>query len=94
MARTGSQQQNGDTMNYATALDKWCNNCQLERAEHRVSYREYDPTWSTPNGVEVVQDVCHGCLTTFKDQLLTGDIWDLMHRRRFSNYTFTYTVTK
>lgn len=66
------------TYQYAPTIHRqWCDHCDLERAEYRVTYRtdRHLAKWSTPNGERYVSCVCSDCYKEIGEQEKRGEIW-------------------
>jgi hypothetical protein len=75
-----------------TTLNKYCSRCDMEEPEYRASYRTdmFAPHWSTPNGEEWIEDICHECRGHLEDMADDGVIWSLVYQRRFTTTKFHY----
>ena len=66
------------TYQYAPTIhNKWCYQCDSEKATYRVTYRtdRHLPKWTTPNGEKYVAEVCLDCYRTLGEQEERGEIW-------------------
>ena len=75
-----------------TKLQDFCDRCELGEPEYQATYRDdtQAPKWSTPNGYEWVQHICHDCRGDMELSADNGQIWELSFQRRFANSKFHY----
>jgi hypothetical protein len=69
----------------------------MDTPEYRASYRTdmFTPKWSTPNGEELLEDICHQCKCDLEHMADNGKIWELFFQRRFTTTKYHYdSVTK
>lgn len=75
-----------------TTLNKYCSRCDMATPEYRAMFHDasVSPKWSTPNGAEWVQDVCHECRGDLQYMADNGVIWSLTFQRRFTTTQYNY----
>ena len=63
---------------------QWCNQCDNERAEWAITWRESDYGYKI---AEWAQSVCTECLDSKIARANRGDIWEMTTRSLYGNVT-------